>query len=178
MTGTTRREFEPVALALHELPYGVYVVGSVDEAGPNVMVADWVMQVSFDPRMVAVALERDSSTLVRVRANGRLSVSLLPADDDSMRMAMQFVQPANPSKVEGRRSAGTGRVDKLAGVAHRVIEGGLPVLDDAVAWLRCEADQFVEAGDHVLVLARVLEGAPGESAEPMTTLYTGWTYSG
>lgn len=177
MTGTVKREFEPVALAMHEMPYGVYVLGSVDDAGPNVMVADWVMQVSFDPRMVAVAFERDSSTLGRVRANGRLSVNLLPADDDSMRMAMGFVQPANPSKVEGRNAA-TGRVDKLAGVAHRIIEGGLPVLEDAVAWLRCEADQFIEAGDHVLVLARVLEGDTGESAEPLTTLYTGWTYSG
>jgi 3-hydroxy-9,10-secoandrosta-1,3,5(10)-triene-9,17-dione monooxygenase reductase component len=177
MTGTIKREFEPVALAMHEMPYGVYVVGSVDEAGPNVMVADWVMQVSFEPRMVAVAFERDSSTLGRVRANGRLSVNLLPADDDSMRMAMGFVQPANPAKVEGRHAA-DGRVDKLAGVAHRIIEGGLPVIDDAVAWLRCEAEQFVEVGDHVLVLARVLEGDTGESAEPMTTLYTGWSYSG
>lgn len=179
MTEAPRRELEPTAKAMHELPYGVYVIGSVDDDGPNVMVADWVMQVSFAPRMVAVALEGDASTLRRVRANHQLSVNLLAADDDSMRMAMQFVQPADATKVEGRSAPATARLaDKLAGVAHRVTDEGVPILEEAVAWLRCEAEQFIEAGDHVLVLARVVEGDLGQSAEPMTTLYTGWSYSG
>ena len=41
--------------ALHELPYGMYVIGSSDGATPNAMIADWVMQVSFNPRLISVS---------------------------------------------------------------------------------------------------------------------------
>ena len=51
--------------ALHELPYGMYVIGSSDGATPNAMIADWVMQVSFNPRLISVSYEIDSSTLAR-----------------------------------------------------------------------------------------------------------------
>ena len=52
------------------------------------------------------------------------------------------------------------------------------ILDEAMAWLECEAEQFVPAGDHTLVIARVLDGRVLRAAEPLTSTYTGWTYSG
>ena len=64
-------------------------------------------------------------------------------------------------------------------MAHRLLEGGAPVLDDALAWVAAEVEQFVPVGGHVLALARVLDGAV-ESLEgrPLTSLYTGWVYGG
>ncbi len=47
-----------------------------------------------------------------------------------------------------------------------------------MAWLECEAEQFLPAGDHTLVIARVLEGRVLKPAEPRTSTYTAWTYSG
>ncbi len=174
-----RRALDPLAEAMHQMPYGVYAIGSVDEHEANVMVADWVMQVSFDPRLIAVALEADSSTLRRIRASGCFSVNLLAADADSLRMAMQFVQPADASKVEGRTGAGARRHhDKLEDVDHARSARGLPLLADAVMWLECAAEEYVPAGDHILVLGRVVDGRVQHSAEPMTAAYTGWTYSG
>jgi flavin reductase (DIM6/NTAB) family NADH-FMN oxidoreductase RutF len=54
---------------MHELPYGLYIIGSKEAEGDKVngMMADWVMQVSFNPRLVAVAFERDAHTLGNVR---------------------------------------------------------------------------------------------------------------
>ena len=63
--------------AMHELPYGIYIIGTTDGEQPNGMIADWVMQVSFDPRLVAVAFERDSSSLTRIRRTGIFTVNLL-----------------------------------------------------------------------------------------------------
>jgi flavin reductase (DIM6/NTAB) family NADH-FMN oxidoreductase RutF len=174
-----RRVLDPVAEAMHQMPYGVYAIGSIDDREANVMVADWVMQVSFNPRLVAVVLEADSSTLRRIREAGVFTINLLAADADSLRMAMQFVQPADASKVEGRRAEAAGRHHhKLDGIDYQRSSRGLPILDDAVMWLECELAGESPAGDHVLVLGRVLDGKVQHSAEPMTTGYTGWTYSG
>lgn len=174
-----RRVVDPIAEAMHQMPYGVYAIGSVDDLEANVMVADWVMQVSFDPRLIAVVLEADSSTLRRIRASGAFSVNLLTADPDSLRMAMQFVQPADASKVEGRpEAAARQHHQKLDGVEYTRSARGLPLLADALMWLECALESESPAGDHVLVLGRVLDGRVLQSAEPMTTAYTGWTYSG
>ncbi len=174
-----RRALDPIAEAMHQMPYGVYAIGSVDDHEANVMVADWVLQVSFNPRLVAVVLEADSSTLRRIRASDAFSVNLLAADADSLRMAMQFVQPADASKVEGRPdSAARQHHDKLNGIEYQRSARGLPLLADALMWLECEAQEFTTVGDHIMVLGRVLDGRIQHSAEPMTTAYTGWTYSG
>ncbi len=179
-----RRELDATEEAMHELPYGIYIVGTVeqDEDGeprPNGMIADWVMQVSFEPRLVAVSFENDSSSLRRIRANNAFTVNLLTADQDGLELERRFVQPADGSKVKGRSEAAAAqRHDKLAGVDYSTTEAGCPLLADALTWLSCEAQEFVPAGDHTLVLGRVLEGAAPGEGEPMTSAFTGWTYSG
>lgn len=163
--------------AMHELPYGIYVIGSTRGDRPNAMIADWVMQVSFSPRLVAVAFERDSTNLANIRANNALTINLL--DDDSMELARAFVQPTSGAKVQGRSDeAAAVEHDKLAGIEYRREERGCPILDDALVWIAGEAEQFIDAGDHVIVVARVLDAAVEGSSDPLTSVITGWTYSG
>lgn len=167
--------------AMHELPYGIYVIGSTRDGQPNGMIADWVMQVSFNPRLVAVSFERDSSTLQRVRDHGYFTVNLLREQDNGMALAAQFVQPANAAKVRGRSEEASARYyNKLDGVDYRLSQRapGCPILEDALAYLECQAEQFLDAGDHVLVLGRVLHGEVLNSGDPLTSTYTNWTYSG
>ena len=152
---------------------------ATEPGAPIWMIADWVMQVSFEPRLVAFAFEDDSRSLARIRANGVFTVNLLTEEPDSMELARQFLQPYDASKIKGRSDeAAAQHHHKLAGVEHWLRDSGCPVLEDALAWLECEAEQFVEAGDHVLVIGRALDGEVLVSAEPLTSLYTGWTYSG
>ena len=178
------REFDAVQQAMHELPYGIYIIGSVEdgpggERRPNGMIADWVMQVSFEPRLVAVSFENDSTSLARIRANGAFTVNVLQGDLDGMELARGFLQPYEGSKVRGRSAeAAAQQHDKLAGVDYRATDSGCPVLDEALAWLSCEAQDFLAAGDHTLVIGRVLDGAVEGEGEPLTSTYTGWTYSG
>jgi len=162
----------------------MYIVGSVGEGpggepAPNGMIADWVMQVSFQPRLLAVSFENDSTSLARIRVNGAFTVNVLAGDLDGMELARGFLQPYEGSKVRGRSvEAAARKHDKLAGVAYRVTESGCPVLEEALAWLECEAQEFVAAGDHTLVIGRVLDGAVDHQGEPLTSTFTGWTYSG
>ena len=49
--------------------------------------------------------------------------------------------------------------------------------DAAMAWLECEADQFMEAGDHTICVGRVLGGHIVGEGEALTSSFTGWNYS-
>lgn len=176
-----RTEDDIIKEAMHEMPYGIYVIGTTDGQRANAMIADWVMQVSFSPRLVMVAFERDSSSLARVHEHGWFTVNLLNQEGNGMALARSFVQPANAAKVKGRTGdASTRYHDKLAGVDHRLSERavGCPIIDDALAYLECQAEQIIEVGDHVLVAGQVLYGEVLNSGEPLTSTYTGWSYSG
>ncbi len=175
----TRTHDDIVAEATHELPYGIYVIGSNDHGKPNAMIADWVMQVSFRPRLLAVAMERDSTTLANVREERVFTVNLLKQEGNGMALAAGFVQPQHGAKVRGRSAAEAAREhDKLAGVDHELTEGGCPILSDALAWLSCELEAEHEVGDHVLVIGRVVDGEVIGQGEPLTSTFTGWVYSG
>ena len=182
LTTRERRQDARIKAALQHLPYGIYVVGTVNPAGaPNAMVADWVMQVSFKPRIVCVSFERDAASLRNLRETRQLTVSLLP--ESGMDLAARFLQPSDPSKIEGR-SAEFAAPDKMRGVGyvqleHPDLEAGAPVLEDSLAWLAAEAQQFIPVGEHILALCRVFDGdALPINEGPLTSLYTGWHYGG
>jgi len=67
---TTRVDGDEPSRALGEMPYGLYIVGSKSDEGPNGMMADWVMQVAFAPRLVAVSIENDAHTLANINRSG------------------------------------------------------------------------------------------------------------
>ena len=174
-------EEDYIVEAMHELPYGIYVIGSTRDGKPNGMIADWVMQVSFSPRLLAAAFERDSSSLQRIRDHGYLTINLLNQEGNGMALARNFVQPADASKVRGRSEAAAAQqYDKLAGVDYElsVRSPGCPILEDALAYAECQAEQFLDVGDHVLVIGRVLYAEVLNSGEPLTSTFTGWSYSG
>ncbi len=182
LTTRERRHEARIRDALQHLPYGIYVVGTVTADGrPNAMVADWVMQVSFRPRIICVSFERDAASLRNLRETRQLTVSLLP--ESGMDLAAKFLQPTDPSKIEGRSSE-FAAPDKMRGVAyqqleHSSLDGGAPVLEDSLAWIAAEAQQFVPVGEHILALCRVFDGDTSIIDEgPLTSLYTGWHYGG
>lgn len=162
--------------ALDMMNYGMYVVGSRGPMGMNVMAAHWLMQVSFKPRMVALSLENDARTLANIRETRVFSVNVM--GEDSHELIASFLQPANPAKVLGRGARANGTIDKLAGVPHRAMSTGCPVLKDALAWFECEVEGGLPTGDHTLVVARITDGGQINTGRPLRDDDLGWTYSG
>ena len=168
---------DEIKAVMDEMPYGLYIIGSKAGGEVNAMMADWVMQVSFSPRLLAVSFENDSRTLANVRESGAFSVNLLA--QESMEFAAGFAQPYSGAKIAGRSEEEAAKVHrKLEGVPYSESPHGCPLLEEAMAWLDCEAERFLPAGDHTLVIGRVVDGRVQRAAEPLTSLYTGWTYSG
>jgi flavin reductase (DIM6/NTAB) family NADH-FMN oxidoreductase RutF len=173
-----RVEIDPIVDALELFPYGMYIIGSRGADNINGMMADWVLQVSFQPRLVLCSLEKNSTTLRNLRETGVFSVNLLAAGDREL--ARKFAQPREASKIQGRSETASGLVyDKLRGVDYHAGElTACPVLDAGLAYLECEVDQFVEVGDHTLAVGRVLDGGVLQDAEPLTNRILGWSYAG
>ena len=171
-------ELDPIAETLELFPYGLYIVGSRGADNVNGMMADWLMQVSFQPRLIACSLERNSTTLRNLRETGVFTVNVLAAEDHGL--AARFSQPRDATKIQGRSEAASAMIyNKLAGIDHH--EGALtacPVLDAALAYLECQVEQLVDVGDHTLAVGRVLAGAVQRDGEPLTQRILGWSYAG
>ena len=162
--------------ALDMMNYGMYVVGSRGPMGLNVMAAHWLMQISFKPRMVALSLENDARTLANVRDTRVFSVNVM--GEDSRALIASFLQPQIPTKVRGRTATASAPVDKLAGVPHKTMSTGCPILKAALAWYECEVEGGLPTGDHTLVVARITDGGQINHGKPLRDDDLGWTYSG
>ena len=127
-SGLSRTDNQRIATVMHEMPYGVYFLGTQRQGDPSGMIADWVLQVSFTPRLVLTAMEHDSYSLASIQENRALSIALLA--EDCFQLASRFLQPRDPAKVRGRSRADQLR-DKLAGADYWTTDSGCPVLRQA-----------------------------------------------
>ena len=174
-----RVDIDPIVEALEMMPYGLYIIGSRGSDNINGMMADWVMQVSFQPRLVAVSLERNATTLRNLRETGVFTINVLPAE--GRELARKFAQPRDASKIQGRSDSHSSMVyDKMRGVAyHEGVLTACPVLDEGLSYVECEVDQILDLGDHALAIGRVLAGeVMREKGEPLTNRILGWSYAG
>jgi flavin reductase (DIM6/NTAB) family NADH-FMN oxidoreductase RutF len=160
--------------ALWSLTSGLYLVGSAAGGEQNLMTASWAMQVAVTPtRQVALGLETSSKTLELVSRSGVFALSILGPRHRAL--LRRFVKPVPPTEVQmGPEGRGT-----LRDVPVRLCGLGVPVLEDAVAWLACRVTQRLALGSHELVVGQVQEAgaAPGEGrgGEPGTVLVLGET---
>ncbi len=179
MTTVPELDEEQLKQVMDDMPYGLYIVGTRKDGDVNGMMADWVMQVAFTPRLIAVSFENDARSLEFIRASRVFTVNFLAQDDAGMALAARFAQPYLGSKVKGRGYDELTKVHhKLEGIAYSLSESGCPILDEAMAWLDCEVTELLAVGDHTLAIGRVVTGREVRSAEALTSTYTGWNYSG
>jgi flavin reductase (DIM6/NTAB) family NADH-FMN oxidoreductase RutF len=123
---------------------GVYVVGVADGERRNAFTAAWLMQVSFDPLLLALSVNPGHASFPLLVGGGGFAVSVLSRDQ--LELARHF----------GTRS---GReTDKLAGVSWRAGSTGAPILAGVVAYLECRLTGRITAGDHEIVIARPVAG--------------------
>ena len=142
------------------LSLGVYVVGAAHNEQRDAFTAAWVMQVSFNPLLVALSINPEHASYPLLKRSGAFTVNVLK--QGQLELASRF----------GTRS---GRDhDKLAGVRWHAGRSGAPVLDDALAYFDCEVTERHPSGDHELVLGRVVDGRLIDpNAVPMAYAETG-----
>jgi flavin reductase (DIM6/NTAB) family NADH-FMN oxidoreductase RutF len=126
------------------LTLGVYVVGVASAGERDGFTAAWVMQVSFEPMLLALSINPANASYPLLQGGGGFVVNVLKRGQ--LELARRF----------GTRS---GRdVDKLVGLRWRPGHNGAPILEDALAYLDCALAGNMRSGDHELVLGRVVDG--------------------
>jgi 3-hydroxy-9,10-secoandrosta-1,3,5(10)-triene-9,17-dione monooxygenase reductase component len=132
--------------AMAMLPTGVTVVSASGPDGPAGATANAVCSLSIEPMLMLACLDRGSRTLLAVQAANHFGISVLHSGQE--RIARSFATKAPAA-------------DKWGGVTWSE-RGGIPAIDDAIAWIACELRDVVAAGDHVIVTGEVRDLASGE----------------
>jgi flavin reductase (DIM6/NTAB) family NADH-FMN oxidoreductase RutF len=146
--------------------YGLYVASSMGPDGPRAATLSWVTQVSFAPRLIAIAVRKGTAIHGAILASRRFALHVVGREQADFAKAFFRTGPVD--------------AEEIAGFTFTLSEGGMPVFDAAPAWLECEmVEEGGQAGDHAVVIAKVVDSGyrlPGASALALRD--TPWHYGG
>lgn len=133
---------------LAHLPTGVTVVTAYGDANSPVgMAANSVTSVSLNPPLVLLCPAKSSTTWPAIRAASGFCINVMAGHHEEVT----------------RRFAAKG-IDRFAGLDYVRRPTG-PALADAVAWIECSPHAEHDAGDHTIVVARVVAIEAAATAE-------------
>jgi 3-hydroxy-9,10-secoandrosta-1,3,5(10)-triene-9,17-dione monooxygenase reductase component len=130
---------------------GVAIVTADGPDGPAGLTTNAFASLSLDPVLVLVCFDNGSRTLRAVRDAGRFAVNVLRAGQEPLAEVFASKRVAR---------------EKFEAVTHRVAHG-VPVLDDALAWIACDVDALHPAGDHTIGIGRVTHLDADPDGEPL-----------
>lgn len=125
---------------LGHFPTGVTVVAAVSDGEPAGLAIGSFGSVSLEPPLVMFCPGKSSSSWPAIERSGVFCVNVLAADQADL-----------SSRFAGREP------DKFAGVAWSTRSTGSPVIDGCLAWIDCTIETVHEAGDHWIVIGRVVD---------------------
>ena len=77
---------------LWKMPSGLYVVGSTDKGERrNGMTLNWATQVSFDPKLLGIGVEKEAFTHELISASGVFSLCIIDREDRAI--VRKFTKP-------------------------------------------------------------------------------------
>jgi flavin reductase (DIM6/NTAB) family NADH-FMN oxidoreductase RutF len=153
---------------LWTMPSGLYIIGSRAGERRNGMTANFVTQVGFDPKILAVSVEEDAVTHELISEGKVFSLNLVDREDRAI--VRKFTKP-----VEVDLEART-----LNEFPFHDGRTGAPILDQALAYVECEVRQQVEVGSHTLFLGEIVDAAfqKAEDTPPLRMEDTRMNYGG
>ncbi len=129
---------------------GVTVVTSMSEGRPVGMTCQSFSSVSLDPPLVLFCPAKTSRSWPLIQRAGHFCVNLLSHDQSELSTAFA-----------------TKGADKFDGVAWRRSATGAPLLDGVLGWVDCTVHAVHEAGDHYVVIGRVMDLGVEEAPHPL-----------
>ena len=129
---------------------GVTIVSGIDDGEPVGFTCQSFVSLSIDPPFVAVAPARTSTSWPRIARSGSFCVNVL--GDDQEDLCRGFAVSGGP---------------KFDGVDWQPAPGtGSPVIEGSLAWVDCRVELVHDAGDHELIIGRVLDLGVGAGLTP------------
>lgn len=143
MTNSNDFDGRDLRRAFGNFATGVTIVTTLDAAGkPCGFTANSFTSVSIEPPLLLVSIARSAYGCDVFTSSNGFSVNILARDQREL----------------SNRFAASG-TDKFAGLGWQSRASGSPVIDGVVAWFDCAHHEQVDAGDHVILIGRVLQYA-------------------
>ena len=149
---------------LRTFTYGLYAVSCANEGEVNVFTANWLTQVSFEPPLLAVSVEKISKSLPMILRGRVFTVNVFRSGDRELAGKLGKSALRQP--------------DKLVNIPFHLGLNGCPILDDALAWVACELRNTVEAGDSTVIIAEVIDIGMLSEGQPLTMAEAGFRHAG
>jgi len=152
--------FDPARFrqVLGHFPTGVTVVTAVaGDSRVGVAIGSF-FSVSLEPPLVGFCVGNNSQSWPTIREAGSFCVNILAADQE-----------------ETCRVFASKESDKFAGIGYSAApHTGAPLLQDVLGWIECDIDAVHEAGDHDIVVGKVLNLAVGREGDPLVFFRGGY----
>ena len=144
------------ATALYKISYGLYVIGTKLDGKDSGCVVDAFIQSTRAPIPTAILCSiKENQTNEAIRQTGEFTVSVLGKDVDPFVVGSFGFQ-------SGRQA------DKWANVAHVHVKG-LPILENAVAYIRCRVTDAKELSTHTAFFCEITDAWKSDGTDvPLT----------
>ena len=145
--------------ALHTIGYGLYIVCSKKGNSFNGQVANTVTQVTAEPPVIGVIINKENLTHEYIKESQVFTASVLAKD--------------TPLAFIGHFGFKSGReTDKLKGMNYILSETKAPIVTDhALAFLEVKVKQEMDVGTHTIFVGELVGAEVIGEGEPMTYAY-------
>ena len=150
---------------LRMFTYGLYTVTAKYGDDASLMTANWLTQCSFDPPLLALAVESDSHSRQVIEARGAFAVNIYESGQRELAGSLGRTFSKHPDKL-----------NEVAWTPGPLT--GSPLLATALGWVECKIAGSWPAGDHILFVAEVIEVGLNREGSPLTLKETGFKYAG
>jgi len=129
---------------------GITVITAMCDGEPVGLAANSFTSVSLDPPLVLFCAAKSSTTWPSIQKAGHFCVNILSEAQEDV------------SRLFASKGA-----DRFEGLGYRAGTTGAPVLHDALAFVDCRIEAEHDAGDHLIVVGRVVEMALLAEGRPL-----------
>lgn len=145
--------------------YGLYAITARDGDTVSAMTANWITQVSFEPPLLALAVQNESHSRKVIEASGAFAVNIYETGQREAAGGLGRKFAKHPQKLD--------ELESRPGPAT-----GSPLLDLTLGWVECRVQSSTPAGDHTLFVAEVVEAGLNREGAPLTLAEAGFKYAG
>ncbi|HLO52403.1 MAG TPA: diflavin flavoprotein [Kamptonema sp.] len=131
--------------ALGRISGGLYIITAQKGEVSGAMLASWVMQASFKPLGLTIAVAKDRAIESMMHTGDKFVLNVL-SENNYQALMKHFLKRFPPG------------ADRFAGVKTQPASNGSPILTEALAYLECQVTSRMEVSDHHIVYATVDNG--------------------
>jgi flavin reductase (DIM6/NTAB) family NADH-FMN oxidoreductase RutF len=150
---------------LRMFTYGLYAATAKHGDDVSIMTVNWLTQCSFEPPMLALAVEGDSHSRQVIEASRAFALNLYESGQRELAGSLGRTFGKHPEKI----SEVAWKPGPLT---------GSPLLETALGWVECKIVSSTPAGDHILFVAEVVDVGLNREGVPLTLKETGFKYAG